>query len=67
MIVPNYEFGVDEPAGGEIDITGHCGDYHGGCVGGADDRFCGRVNPRRIGFVRESDLDIPIYWEPDAT
>ena len=65
MIVPKYEFGVDEAVGGEIDISGHCNSYHGGCVSGADERQRGRINPRRIGFVLERELDIPIYWEDE--
>jgi len=63
VIVPKYEFAVDETEGGEIEITGHCDGYHSGNVSGADASVCGRVNPRRIGFVREDELDIPIYWE----
>lgn len=53
MIVPKYEFGIDDPVGGEIDITGHCDGYHGGCVGGS-------------GFIRDDELDIPIYLETES-
>jgi hypothetical protein len=65
MILPKYEFGLVDPDTFEISLTGHCGrDFHG-CVGGADPNFAGRVNTRRIGFVREPELDIPIFWEDE--
>jgi hypothetical protein len=65
MNVPKYEFGLESPEGPEINLTGHCGADFYGCVGGVDPNFTGRVNVRRIGFVREPDLDIPIYWEDE--
>lgn len=65
MMVPKYEFGLMEPDTCEISLSGYCGgDFHG-CVGGVDPNFMGRVNTRRIGFAREPDLDIPIFWEDE--
>jgi hypothetical protein len=65
MLVPKYEYGLEAPEGPEINLTGHCGVGLHGCVGGTDPNFTGRVNPRRIGFLREAELDIPIFWEDE--
>lgn len=46
------------------DFDSQPGFFSGG-PSGVDEAVRGRVNPRRIGFVRETDLDIPIFWEED--
>lgn len=65
MIVPKYEYGIDEPLGSEINVTGHCGGFFSGGpspIGEAPSESL--LNPRRIGFVRD-EFYIPVYWEGD--